>query len=591
MGTGSDLLPSGGATVRQASEALNSAPSVTLSGGSAAYTEGNPSVKIDPGVVVSDPDDVNLESAQVKITAGLQPGDRLVFKNQHGITGAYDASTGTLTLTGTATVAYYRQALRRVNFKTTNPDPAATKTAEFKVNDGETDSNAPTRGIAVTGASGGPTVTTTAAATPYTENNRSVKIDPGALVTDLDDLNLESATVRISSGFQPGDLLVFFPQHGIDGSYDAGTGVLTLTGSAPVAYYRQALRRVNFKTTNDNPGPTRTAQFQVSDGVDSNTANKDIAVTPVNDAPVIATTGTAGAYTIGAAPAAVDSGLSLTDPDDTSLEGATVRISPGFQPGDALSFTDQNGITGAYTPGTGVMTLTGTAPVADYQAALRSIRFATGGPVGSRTIEFKASDGDADSNAATRQVGVNDDTDGDGHPDGADNCPSVPNPDQADRDHDGIGAACDDSDFAPGACANSKTGTDAAETILGSVAGDSIDGRGGADVLKGLAGDDCLYGRDGDDHLDGGDGNDKVKGHAGDDRVYGGAGNDRLFGGTGNDHLKGGAGTNTYAGQSGNDVISARNGVAETVNCGSGRDRAKVDRDDQVIGCEVVIRP
>ena len=36
------------------------------------------------------------------------------------------------------------------------------------------------------------------------------------------------------------------------------------------------------------------------------------------------------------------------------------------------------------------------------------------------------------------------DTDNDGIPDAADNCPTVANPDQADMDHDGIGDACDD---------------------------------------------------------------------------------------------------------------------------------------------------
>lgn len=41
------------------------------------------------------------------------------------------------------------------------------------------------------------------------------------------------------------------------------------------------------------------------------------------------------------------------------------------------------------------------------------------------------------------------DRDGDGIPDYQDNCPDVPNPDQADLDGDGIGTACDENEVAP----------------------------------------------------------------------------------------------------------------------------------------------
>jgi subtilisin-like proprotein convertase family protein len=42
--------------------------------------------------------------------------------------------------------------------------------------------------------------------------------------------------------------------------------------------------------------------------------------------------------------------------------------------------------------------------------------------------------------------GPGQDADGDGVSDTADNCPTIPNPDQADTDGDGLGDACDDSD-------------------------------------------------------------------------------------------------------------------------------------------------
>ena len=60
----------------------------------------------------------------------------------------------------------------------------------------------------------------------------------------------------------------------------------------------------------------------------------------------------------------------------TDLTGATLTISSGtLQTGDTLHFTNQNGITGSYSGG--VLTLSGSATVAQYQTALRSVTFST----------------------------------------------------------------------------------------------------------------------------------------------------------------------------------------------------------------------
>ena len=69
--------------------------------------------------------------------------------------------------------------------------------------------------------------------------------------------------------------------------------------------------------------------------------------------------------------------MTATDPDSAHLQGATASIT-GELPladGDSLAFTSTPNITGSYNSGTGVLTLTGTATVANYQTALRSITF------------------------------------------------------------------------------------------------------------------------------------------------------------------------------------------------------------------------
>ena len=73
--------------------------------------------------LVSDPDSGNISSLTVQITSGYQLGiDTLSFVNQAGITGAFDATTGTLTLSGLSYVGNYRQALRSVTFQTSGPN-------------------------------------------------------------------------------------------------------------------------------------------------------------------------------------------------------------------------------------------------------------------------------------------------------------------------------------------------------------------------------------------------------------------------------------------------------------------------------------
>ncbi|MGE5478357.1 MAG: Ig-like domain-containing protein [Bacteroidales bacterium] len=105
---------------------------------------------------------------------------------------------------------------------------------------------------------------------------------------------------------------------------------------------------------------------------------------------------------------AVFAALNVADVDSSTLAWASVSVTNHAE-GDVLSFTPQSGITGSYDSLTGVLTLTGTASVADYQAALQSVFFSntSDNPATSnRSVTLTVGDGLATSAALTQTVQV-----------------------------------------------------------------------------------------------------------------------------------------------------------------------------------------
>jgi hypothetical protein len=437
--TRDDLAQSNTAKVSLTVVPLGSPPSVTTSSGCTAYTEQDPAVVVDNLLTASDPDDTVLDHATVRISANFVQGDDLLFTDQNGITGSYDDQIGVLTLTGTASVASYQTALRSVRYRNlAGGNATATKDIEFTVNDAGSDSAPATKQICIAGGAGGgnnrPIGDTSEGDLSYTENDGPVPADASFVVGDPDSANLSGATIKFipvvsqavdengdpvgppttTVTFAPAeDALAFTDQNGISGSYNGSTGVLTLSGSASLADYEAAIRSVTYENSSENPSDAlRRLQFQVTDsgGASSIPSRRDIFVTPVNDAPVVATSDGSTSYTGNDPPAAIDSGLTVGDVDDTNIEAAQVQISSGFVAGDQLGFVDQSGISGSYNGDTGVLSLTGTASVADYQAALRSVTYSqtAGNPSGSRTVDFTVNDGDLDSGVASKGLELND---------------------------------------------------------------------------------------------------------------------------------------------------------------------------------------
>jgi hypothetical protein len=122
-----------------------------------------------------------------------------------------------------------------------------------------------------------------------------------------------------------------------------------------------------------------------------------VAVTAINDAPVIDAGHTLPFNANAGLPIAIDPAIALHDVDSLTLVGAKVAIVGGFEAAnDSLGFVNQHGIAGSFDSATGALTLSGVASVADYQAALASVTFGSITQASaSRTIQWTVDDGGA----------------------------------------------------------------------------------------------------------------------------------------------------------------------------------------------------
>jgi len=172
-----------------------------------------------------------------------------------------------------------------------------------------------------------------AGALAYTEGDGAVAITAAVTVADVDDTDIDSATVQITGNYQNGeDTLTFVDQNGITGNWVAGTGTLELTGAATKAEYEAALRSVKYSNSSESPSLlNRTVSFTVNDGdTDSVAATRDITVAAENDAP----TATDATFSVAedAANGAVVGTVTATDPDtgDTRTYSITAGNGDGI---------------------------------------------------------------------------------------------------------------------------------------------------------------------------------------------------------------------------------------------------------------------
>ncbi|HZW04020.1 MAG TPA: Ig-like domain-containing protein [Anaerolineaceae bacterium] len=162
-----------------------------------------------------------------------------------------------------------------------------------------------------------------------------------------------------------------------------GTAAASGTGASPTLSYTPAP---------DYFGPDSFV-VAVSDKDGAATITVNLTVQAVDDPPVLTVSG-ARAFTEGDPALVIAPDLTLTDTDGPNLTGVKVSIGAYRPDEDYLDYSTTNGVSGSFNPATGVLTLSGDRPVADYQAALRTVRYRNSSQTPNptpRTIAFSIS--------------------------------------------------------------------------------------------------------------------------------------------------------------------------------------------------------
>ncbi len=379
---------------------------------------------------IFDADSNNLTRAKVQITSGYQNNsnshDLLSFTPQFGLTSSFNSMTGTLTLTGSASVTNYRIALRSVTFSSSGPAANGTpRTISFTAYDDSTPtplaSNTVSRNVNMQLTVAPPTLSGLNGTTTFTRGGSPVPIASTIGVNQPLGLDLGDATVKLTN-LQPGDRFEFHNQFALQRSLvyspDETSATLTLSGFATPAQYQTTLQSIIFWNVAGNlfTAP-RAATFVVTDaaGQPSAPGVQYFTVAPSNQPPVLS--GIEQTPLVYQAnhpefpPQRVTSTLLVTDPDSNNLTSATVKITSGYQNNtgghDVLSFVNQSGISGLFNAAMGTLTLSGLSSVSNYGVALRSVTFSTSGTnvaPGTRIVTFTAFDDTTPTPQASNQM-------------------------------------------------------------------------------------------------------------------------------------------------------------------------------------------
>ncbi|UUO06295.1 hypothetical protein M4951_23440 [Blastopirellula sp. J2-11] len=376
---------------------VNDPPIVDLNGEeegtgfAATFTEDEgPVAIVDTDLTLTDIDNTTATSATVTITNLLDGAAEELAVETSGtaITASY--VDGVLTLTGEDTLANYELVLRSLTYENLSENPTETaRVIEVVVNDGSVDSIAAVSTVTVVGVNDAPNLEA------ITDQEAQVGVQMQVLVTASD---------------SEGDMLEF------QLDFDDPSG--NMPASATITKTSETTALISWTPSiEDGPGPfVFVVLVTDDDAIDALSDSESFTVTLVNVSPIVDLNGEeegtsfAATFTEDEGPVAiVDTDLTLTDVDNTTLASATVTITNLLDGADEELAVETTGtaITASYVDG--VLTLTGEDTLANYELVLRSLTYENSSQEPTeidRVIEVVVNDGADDSVAAVSTVTV-----------------------------------------------------------------------------------------------------------------------------------------------------------------------------------------
>lgn len=449
----------------------SNAPTLTATGTNPGFTENGSPVDLFSGVTAATNDTgQNFTGAAFTVTnvsngasevlsidgtsIGLTNGNSGSLANGGSYSVTVVSGTATVTLSGMSrSNAQMGTLIDNITYSNSSDNPGnsnrvVTITA---ITDSGSNNNTVTPNIAstvsVTPVNDAPTITATGNNPTYTENGSAVDLFSSVSINTIETgQTITSMTLTVTNLADGSDELLRIDGtdiallNGSNGT-TAGNGIsysislvgstatitLSSVGGLNATTAQTVVDGMGYRNSSDTPSTaTRVITLtSITDnggtangGVDTTATSitTSVSVVAVNDAPIVTSSGGASTFTEGDGGTVIDSGLTLSDPDNATLASATVSITGNFQSGDVLSFINDGStmgnISATYDANTGAMTLTSagaTATLAQWQAALRSVTYSNSSDApstASRTISFVANDGQDDSTAVTKIVSV-----------------------------------------------------------------------------------------------------------------------------------------------------------------------------------------